>query len=122
MLCHYEARLLDGTLFDSSRARHEPYEFPLGAGRVIKVRRLTRAAPHEISLCARSWLRARDAHRAGSWALRRCALASALTLPSSRVSVASSAATNLLLTLLMCVLVFVCVCVVCCLIACLFVL
>ena len=35
--CHYEARLRDGELFDSSRLRNEVYEFPLGAGRVIKV-------------------------------------------------------------------------------------
>jgi FKBP-type peptidyl-prolyl cis-trans isomerase len=32
---HYEGRLLDGTLFDSSRTRGEPLVFPVGAGRVI---------------------------------------------------------------------------------------
>jgi FKBP-type peptidyl-prolyl cis-trans isomerase len=32
---HYEGRLLDGTLFDSSRTRGEPLSFPVGDGRVI---------------------------------------------------------------------------------------
>ena len=32
---HYEARLEDGTLFDSSRGRDEPLVFQLGRGRVI---------------------------------------------------------------------------------------
>lgn len=32
---HYEGRLLNGQLFDSSRQRGEPIEFPVGAGRVI---------------------------------------------------------------------------------------
>jgi len=32
---HYEGRLLDGTLFDSSRARGEPLTFPVADGKVI---------------------------------------------------------------------------------------
>ena len=32
---HYEGRLLDGTVFDSSLERGEPIEFPLGVGYVI---------------------------------------------------------------------------------------
>ena len=32
---HYEGRLLDGTVFDSSLERGEPIEFPLGVGHVI---------------------------------------------------------------------------------------
>ncbi len=32
---HYEGRLLDGTLFDSSRTRGQPLSFPVGEGRVI---------------------------------------------------------------------------------------
>ena len=33
---HYDGWLEDGTLFDSSRARGQPFGFRLGAGRVIR--------------------------------------------------------------------------------------
>ncbi len=33
---HYSGFLLDGSLFDSSVERGQPFDFPLGQGRVIK--------------------------------------------------------------------------------------
>ena len=36
VVVHYVGRLADGTQFDSSRARRDPFDFALGAGDVIK--------------------------------------------------------------------------------------
>jgi FKBP-type peptidyl-prolyl cis-trans isomerase len=36
VVVHYVGRLADGTQFDSSRARQDPFDFALGAGDVIK--------------------------------------------------------------------------------------
>ena len=33
---HYEGRLEDGTVFDSSFRRNKPINFPIGVGRVVK--------------------------------------------------------------------------------------
>jgi FKBP-type peptidyl-prolyl cis-trans isomerase len=35
LVVHYVGRLADGTQFDSSRARDEPLDFPLGEGHMI---------------------------------------------------------------------------------------
>jgi len=36
VVVHYVGKLLDGTEFDSSKKHGKPFDFPLGAGRVIK--------------------------------------------------------------------------------------
>ncbi|QDK38189.1 FKBP-type peptidyl-prolyl cis-trans isomerase [Bdellovibrio sp. NC01] len=36
VICHYEGRLEDGTIFDSSYKHGRPFQFVIGSGKVIK--------------------------------------------------------------------------------------